>query len=347
MKIAFIGFGGVARAFARMLISRRWQLQERYGLSWRVTAIATANHGCVSSNSGLDLDEVLERLERNATLAGIADSANCGDAASLIEKCKADILFETTPLNPETGEPAASYLRQALSRRINAVTANKGPIAFAYQELSQLAARHGAQFRFEGTVMDGAPVFNMVESCLPGDRVLEFCGVLNSTTNYILTGMEEGRSYEACLEEARGFGIVEANPDYDLDGHDAAVKAVALANVLMGANVRPQDVERKGIRGITSDDLKSAAGAGLGIRLIARAKAADGRTIIRVGPERVPVGSPMGSLRGTSNALTIKTELMGELTLIEANPGIDQTAYALLSDMIIVHSRLDRTGGTH
>src|SRR5262249_55466243 len=286
------------------------QLQQQYGLTWQVTAIATANHGSVSSSSGIELEEALERIERNATLAGIGSSVDYSNTSKLIESCDADILFETTPLNPETGEPAASYLREALSRGINAVIANKGPIAFAYRELRQLAAERGVQFRFEGTVMDGAPVFNMVESCLPGDRVLEFWGVLNSTTNYILTGVEQGRSFESCLEEARRLGIVEANPDYDLDGHDAAVKAVALANVLMGADARPQNVERTGIRSITAADLRSAASAGLSIRLVVRATAANGQPIIRVAPERVPSSSPMGSLRGASNALTIKTQLM-------------------------------------
>jgi len=340
LRLAFIGFGGVARAFARLLAIRRQQLQERYGLSWKITGVATARHGCIGSRSGLDLAEALERMDRGASLLGISNSTAASDANQLIESCEADIIFETTPLNPDTGEPAAGYLRRAMARGINVVTANKGPIAFAYNELRRLAAKKGVQFRFEGTVMDGAPVFNMLESCLPGDRVLEFRGVLNSTTNYILAGVEAGESFQRCLERAKRLGIVEANADYDLDGHDTAMKAVALANVLMGANVNPRDVPRAGIRGISSADLSSAARDGEAIRLIARARIVGHGVAISVGPERVPLGSPLASLRGTSNALSIKLELMGELTVIETDPGIEQTAYGLLSDMIRIHEQM-------
>src|SRR5215831_2110882 len=337
LKLAFIGFGGVARAFARLLANRSQHLQDRYGLTWKATAIATAHHGCISSSSSIDLGEALERMDRDSTLLGIGNSTAADDTEQLIDTCEADVFLETTPLNAETGEPAAGYLRRAMERGVNVITANKGPIAFAYNELRGLAAKKGVQFRFEGTVMDGAPVFNMVESCLPGDRVLEFRGVLNSTTNYILTRMESGEPFQACLNRARKLGIAEANAAYDLDGHDAAMKAVALANVLMGAAVHPRDVRRAGIRDISPADLQSAARGGEAIRLIARARVADVRVAVSVSPERVPLCSPLGSLRGTSNALSIKLELMGELTLIETNPGIEQTAYALLSDMIRIH----------
>jgi homoserine dehydrogenase len=217
---------------------------------------------------------------------------------------------------------------------MNVVTANKGPLAFAYRELKSLAAKRGLSFRFEGTVMDGAPVFNLVEECLPGARVIGFSGVLNSTTNLILTEMERGRSFEESLAEARRLGIVEAIADYDIDGWDAAMKAVALANVLMDANASPADVIRKGIRQITNEELESAARSGMAVRLIARGKASDTGLRLNVSPEAVPVNSALGSARGTSSVLVLETDLMGQIAIVESNPGIKQTAYALLSDMM-------------
>ncbi|HEX8088089.1 MAG TPA: homoserine dehydrogenase, partial [Blastocatellia bacterium] len=220
--------------------------------------------------------------------------------------------------------------------------ANKGPIAFAHRELSRLAGERGVSFRFEGTVMDGAPIFNLAEYCLPVARVLGFCGLLNSTTNVILAGMELGRSFDESLAEARRLGIAEANADYDIDGWDAAVKAVALANVLMSADARPSDVERAGIRGVTSEDLRSAGRDGNRIRLVARAEILGGKLRLDVGPKAVPLASPLGCASGASNVLAISTDLMGELTIFEKDPGVEQTAYALLSDMMRIHADLIR-----
>jgi homoserine dehydrogenase len=340
LKLAFIGFGNVARAFARMLEERELELEFRYGLRWQTTAIATANHGCITSNAGIDLIQAAACVERGADLAELPESIAAADPLAVIESCDADILFETTPLNAVDGEPATTHIRSALTRGINVVTANKGPIAFAYSELKSLAAAAGALFRFEGTVMDGAPVFNMVEQCLPGVRVLGFSGVLNSTTNLILTGMESGRSFEESLSEARRRGIAEANSDYDIDGWDAAMKAVALANVLMHADSRPVDVDRDGIRNVRVEDIELAARSGKAIRLVARGKRSTDVVKLTVAPEWVPLSSALGCVRGTSNVLVLETDLMGEIAIVENDPGTGQTAYALLSDMIRIHEYL-------
>jgi homoserine dehydrogenase len=337
LKLAFIGFGNVARSFARILCDRRSQLAERYDLTFRTTAISTGNHGAVLARSGIDLDEAVAIVERNESLNDLRGATVCGDSFNVIQGCGADLLFETTPLDPIRGEPATSHVRNALSRGMDVITANKGPIAFAYRELRALGQKRGAMFRFEGAVMDGAPVFNLAEYCLPAAQVLGFHGVLNSTTNIILTGMESGRSFDESLDEAVRLGIAESNADYDIDGWDAAVKTVALANVLMNADARPSDVERRGIRGITKEDLKAAAREGRALRLVARAEASGGGARLSVAPESVGLDSPLGCVRGTSCALVIKTDLMGEIAIFESDPGLKQTAYALLSDMIRVH----------
>jgi homoserine dehydrogenase len=334
LKLAFVGFGNVAQEFARLLDSRKDRLAAQNGMSWRTTGIATGKHGCILSSSGIDLKDVLQRLESRERLVGLPDTSETSDALSLIEHCKADIVFETTPLSPMDGEPAATYIRKALERGIHVVTANKGPIACAYRELKTLAEHHQVKFRFEGTVMDGAPVFNLKEYCLPAAQVTSFAGLLNSTTNVILTGLEAGHSFAESLAEAQRLGIAEANADYDIDGWDAAVKAVALANVLMNADIHPKDVLPTGIRDISVHDLHQAREAGKAIRLLARAESSMQGVKIVVAPETVPSDSLFGNLQGTSNALVIHTDLMGELVIVENHPGITQTAYALLSDLI-------------
>ena len=343
LNLAFIGFGSVARAFARMLGERQKSLADEYGLRWKTTAIATANHGCITSNAGIDLLEAVACVERGRSLAELPKSIIATDPIAVIENCRADILFETTPLNADDGEPAVDFIGRALARGLHVVTANKGPIAFAYSDLRSLAATRGVRFLFEGTVMDGTPIFNLAEYCLPGVRVLGFSGVLNSTTNLILTGMESGRSFEESLVEAQRLGIAEANADYDIDGWDAAVKAVALANVLMNADARPADVAREGIRKVTVKDLESAAASGMVIRLIARGQRSGDVVKLSVNPERVPLSSALGSVRGTSNVLVLDTDLMGEIAIVENDPGIEQTAYALLSDMIRIRESARRT----
>lgn len=347
LRLAFIGFGNVARAFARMMGEHHSALDLEYGLRCRTTAIATANHGCITSAAGIDLPEAVACVERAGNLVEMPESVAAADALSVIKSCNADILFETTPLNPVDGEPATTHIRTALERGLHVITANKGPIAFAYSSLKSLAAATCTSFRFEGTVMDGAPVFNLVDTCLPGVRVLGFSGVLNSTTNLILTGMESGRSFDESLAESRQRGIAEANADYDIDGWDAAAKAVALANVLMNAEARPADVAREGIRRVKVADLKQAAREGLAVRLVARGTRSTDGVKLTVAPEPVPLNSALGCVSGTSNVLVIETDLMGEIAIIEDEPGVNQTAYALFSDMIRIHKELEAGSVIH
>src|SRR6185295_3262405 len=337
LRLAFIGFGNVARSFARILTTRAGELYEEYGLRCKTIAIATGSHGCITSKDKIDLREAVSRVERGNPLTDLTGCEPADDSLAVLNQCSAGVVFETTPLDIESGEPAITHIRAALTRGLHVVTANKGPIAFGYSELKSLAVRHNVQFRFEGTVMDGTPIFNLVERCLPGTHVLGFSGVLNSTTNLILTGMEAGESFEESLAEAKRRGIAEANADYDIDGWDASVKAVALANMLMNADARPADVNRSGIRDISIKDVEAAAASGKVIRLVARAEQAASGIGLVVRPELVPRASVFGSLGGTSNALVLETDLMGEIAVVENDPGVEQTAYALLSDLIGIH----------
>lgn len=340
LKLAFIGFGNVAREFARMLKGRALLLNKTYDLRWRTTAIATHRHGTIITDTDINLMEAIERVENHKQLSGIAHALALPDSEELIRRCDADIIFETTPLSALDGEPASTYIRQAISRGIHVVTANKGPIACAFQELKTLAERHQVKFHFEGTVMDGTPVFNLQRIGLPATEILGFSGVLNSTTNVILSAMEAGRSFAEGLQEAQHLGIAEANADYDIDGWDAGVKALALANVFMQARLHPRKLSPTGIRGVTQEMVQSARAAGKVIRLIARAERNHGQVEIRVAPEAVDAHSFFGALQGTSSALSITTDLMGEISIVEHHPRLTQTAYALLSDMVSIHQQL-------
>jgi homoserine dehydrogenase len=342
LKLAFVGFGKVARSFARILTDLRPQTFAQFSLRWRTTAIATANHGSIYSTTDIDLADAASCVEEGRTLSGLWRTQDAPSPLSIVDHCDADVLFETTPLNPINGEPATTHVRRALGRGVNVITANKGPLAFGYHELKALAIHWGVSFRFEGAVMDGAPVFNMAEYCLPAARINGFYGILNSTSNYILTGMEAGREFDECLSEAVRMGIAEANYEYDIDGWDSAVKAVALANVLMGADARPREVERRGIRNISLADIRSAAESGLVIRPVALGEVRADELVLRVEPQAVPAASTLGAALGTSNVLTIQTDRMGEISVTETSPGVEQTAYALLSDLIRVHEEMLR-----
>jgi homoserine dehydrogenase len=255
--------------------------------------------------------------------------------ADFIRRVDADVLLELTTLAPQSGEPATSHLQQAISRGLHAVTANKGPVAFALPRLRRLASRHGVLFLHEGAVMDGTPVFNLMARCLPGVRVTGFRGVLNATTGFILSRMERGASLAESLEEARRRGIVEADPRHDLDGWDAAVKGCVVANALMGASLRPSDVRRSGIRRVKAERLRRLARDGRSVRLVVRAKRRSGRVRISVGPEEVAPGDPLRT-SGADTVLLLSTDLMGEIGVFEGGATVDQTAYALLSDLVTI-----------
>jgi homoserine dehydrogenase len=253
----------------------------------------------------------------------------------LIAQVPADVLVEISTLDPRRGQPAVSHVRQALKAGMHVVTANKGPVAFARRSLMALARRRGLLFLHEGAVMDGTPVFNLVERCLPGCRILGFRGTLNSTTNLILSRMEEGLSAEAALAEAQELGIAEADPRNDMDGWDATVKGCALAAGIMGVSVRPADVARRGIGKLTGPEARRAVREGARIRLVVRGERRSRGVRVSVRPERIPQGDPLvGS--GADNVLMITTDLMGEIGIVERGSTVDQTAYGLLADLLRV-----------
>jgi homoserine dehydrogenase len=253
-----------------------------------------------------------------------------------LDRAKPEVVIELTTLNPSTGEPAISHIRAAFARGHHVVTANKGPIAHAYSALAEEARRAGVEFRFESTVMDGAPIFNLVRNNLPGCKIRGFTGVLNSTTNVVIEAMRAGRTLEEGVEEARRIGITEADASFDIDGWDAAAKTAALANVLMDARVTPLEVDRRGIARLTPEKLLQLKQQSKTIRLVSRARTSPNGIKLRVRAEVLPETDLLAATHHTSSLIIFDTDLMGEIGTVELNPGVEQTAYGVFSDLVDV-----------
>jgi len=343
VKIALLGFGNVGRRLARQLRGPYERAFRARGVRVRVTGIATARHGIAIDPRGIELGRALRLVAKGRSLDPLDRSLRVRGARGFIARVPADVLVEISTLDPRRGEPAIAHVRQALGRGMHVITANKGPVALALRPLRALAARKGRLFLHEGAVMDGTPIFNLVERCLPGCRILGFRGTLNSTTNLVLSRMEEGLTASAAVKEAQALGIAEADPRNDLEGWDAAVKGCALANALMGGSVRPTQVRRRGIAGLTALDARRAVRTGTRLRLVVRGLRQKGRVRVAVGPERIPFGDPLSG-SGPDAALVLETDLLGEIGVFERGATVDQTAYALLSDLlwIVDEGRLTR-----
>jgi homoserine dehydrogenase len=335
LRLALVGFGNVGRSFARLLLGPYRRVLRAEGVEPVVTGIATARHGIAVDRAGLPLRRALGRVEAGRSLLPLHRGPEIRRTLEFVSRVPADVLIEVSPLDPRRGEPATGHVLAALRRGLHVVTANKGPVAFARRRLVRLAARRGRSFLHEGAVMDGAPVFNLRERCLPGARVLGFRGVLNTTTTRVLALMEEGVAFETALGTLQAAGIAEADPRHDLEGWDAAVKACALANALMDADVQPSRVSRRGIAGLTPKRLLAARRAGRRYRLVARAARSARGVLVGVRPERLAAGDPLAT-SGADGVLILRTDLMGEIGIWQGESGVEQTAYALLADLVAV-----------
>jgi homoserine dehydrogenase len=333
-KLALLGFGNVGQALARLLLRKEVELKENYGVTFSVTGIATGRHGTAIDMEGLDLERCLAVMRSGELLDGLSKAGKPGNAFDFINHCDADVLFENTPVNYATGQPAVEHLRAALEAGMHAITANKGPVVHAYRDLTELAQSKGRKFYFESTVMDGAPVFSLFRGSLPAAQLKGFRGILNSTTNLILTRMERGESLGDAIAYAQSIGIAETDPSGDVDGWDAAIKVAALVTVLMNLPLRPTEVERRGIGGITPADVSRAKDEGKRWKLVCSAKRDGDGVIARVAPEMVPASSPLYGVEGTTSIVTFETDVLGLLSVIEADPGPHTTAYGLLADFV-------------
>ena len=338
--VALIGFGHVGRRFARLLDERRDWLSLDYDLDCRVVAISTARHGSIANGAGVDAADLARALERDpAARLGDAGDAFAAIRALADSPAELKIAIETTVLDITAGQPAIDHVRAALQAGCHVVTANKGPAAFAYEELSALADDRDLSFLFEGAVMDGVPVFNLSRETLPAVEIRGFRGVVNSTTNHILTAIEDGESFDAALARMQADGIAEADPSLDVDGWDAAAKTSALANVLLRARMTPQAVEREGIGQGTARLAMAAKARGNRVRLVASARRAAEGFSASVRPVELPESDLLAGLRGVANGLVLETDLLGDIAICQLNGGLTMTAYALLTDVVTIRRR--------
>jgi homoserine dehydrogenase len=333
-RLALLGFGNVGQAFLRLLQRKKDLLMQDYGVRFTLTGIATARHGMVIDHNGINGDRALQLISSNGGLDKLSTRSLDIDPFEFIRMCGADVLFENTPVSYSNGQPALNYLRTALGLGLHAITANKGPVVYGYQELTALALQHGCKFFFESTVMDGAPIFSLFRASLPAASLHSFYGILNSTTNLVLTRMEEGDTFDGAVAYAQSIGLTETDPSGDIDGWDATVKVSALVTVLMGIPLKPGEVERTGIRSLTPENISQARRQAKRWKLVGTAKLEGDRVTARVAPELVGTDSPLYSVNGTSSIVTFETDVLPQLSIIEGNPGPETTAYGLLADFI-------------
>jgi len=302
-------------------------LRRRYDVRWRLTGVATRRTGWVTDPDGFN---------PLAVLGGhwpAPPAQPCRDAREWLERARADVLFEASSLDAQTGQPAIDHLKAALELGAHAITANKGPIVYAFRELTALAQEKKKSFLYEATVMDGIPIFSLFPFGLPATSLQRFSGVLNSTTNVVFTEIEKGRSLEEAVKRAQAMGIAETDPAADLDGWDAAVKVAALTIVLMGVPVRIEQVQRTGIRDLSEEKIRSVRSAGMRYKLVCRAERRGEGVLCTVQPELLLASDPLANLEGTSSAIRFDLDVFS-FSIVEHNPGVEATAYGLLADFL-------------
>ena len=328
-NLCFLGFGNVGRALARLLVAKSAELREQHGIEFRITGVASRRIGWLANTEGFEVSTLLS----NAQPA--QPSSSLTSLSDWLREARPDVVFETTSLNPDSGQPAIDYLRAVLQSGAHAITANKGVLVHGYHELAELALANRKRFLFEATVLDSAPVFSLFRETLPAVKLRGFSGVFSSTTNVIIETMEAGRSFAEGLKTAQELGVTETDPSHDIDGWDSTVKVCALASVLMNTPLNPAEVVREGIRDLSPRKVQAARAEGKPFKLIARAKlGADGKLAATVRPEQIPVGDPLGNVRGTSLAIHFELDMMPGLTMTSHRPNLQSTAYGLLADFI-------------
>jgi homoserine dehydrogenase len=341
-NLAFLGFGNVGRALVQLLESKRGELRQRYGVEFALTGVASRRLGWHANPAGYAASDLMGESSA-ITDHGAGNKAQDDGEQTLAQlrdwlaASQANVLFENTSLNPHTGQPAIDYVRTALEAGVHVVTANKGPVVYAYHELRDLAAAHHVRFLFEAAVMGGAPIFSLFREALPAARLERFRGILNSTTNLILTEMEHGNSFEAAVKKAQDLGIAETDPSFDVDGWDATVKVAALATVLMDYPLKPNDVAREGIRGLGMEQVQSALMMGRRYKLVCQAeRKTDGTVVASVRPEQVPNDEPLAGCDGATSIIIFQMDVIHGLTLSEIHPDAVTTAYGPLADFVTI-----------
>ncbi len=333
MKICILGFGAVGKGVAKVFSMKKEEIRESYNVDLVITAVADTS-GAAIYEGGLDPDKLLQVKEETGRVSDYPEHGISGiSTMDVLDKADYDCLVEVTPTDIEDGEPARSHMLKAFKDKKNVVTSNKGPLALSFPDLMEAAVESDVELKFEATVGGAMPIINFAHETLPGNNINSILGILNGTTNYILSRMaKEGSSFEQILKESQELGIAETNPAQDVEGLDAACKVVILGNSLMNMNVTLKDVEITGISSITPEAISLAQKEGYLIKLIGEVSP----DALEVGPRLVKEGSPF-AVEGTLNVATLKTDLADDVTVVGKGAGPIETASAILSDILSLH----------
>lgn len=333
MRLLLLGFGNVGQGLADLFIEKEKVLLDKHGLKIDVVGISDMLKGSIYNASGINLKEALDLAKSGGSLSELPDKFD-GDALSMIKTADADMMVEATYTDIKTAEPATSHIRAALEKGMHVTTTNKGPTALFFQELADLAKKKNAKFLYEGTVMSGTPLLNLIRETLAGCHITEMKGILNGTTNYILSKMEEGLAYDDALKKAQELGYAEAVPDADVLGWDALAKVTILANSVFGVKCKPDDFPCDGITKITADAITEAKADGKRYKLIGRVWRDGDNIKASVAPMQVEMTHPLAGIMGATNAMTISTDALGDVTIVGPGAGRIETGYSSLIDII-------------
>jgi homoserine dehydrogenase len=340
-KLAFIGFGVVAQGLTEILLEKKDMLLKKYDFNYTIVAISDTIKGSVYDENGLDMERILDIVKNKKKLEEYPTGIKGMDSLSTIKETNSDTIIEVTYTDVKTGEPAITHIKAAFDAGKNVVSTNKGPVVKQAVELIEMARSKNVHYGFEGVVLAGTPVLNLVKYALAGNRIIGFKGILNGTTNYILTRMEEGLNYNDALKKAQDLGYAEADPTGDVEGLDALGKVVILTNIVLEKKLSWKDVERKGITKITVDDIKKAKEEGKRWKLIGSCEVqSDGSVKAKVWPEKLHLSDPLSGVSGAINALTFYTDELGPVTIVGPGAGKRETGFSLLVDLLEINRKL-------
>jgi homoserine dehydrogenase len=337
-KIAIVGFGTVGQGLCEILLQKKSFLKDKYNYDFKIVAVADSIYGNVYNPEGLDISLMIdEAKEKKKFTKDVVEYDN----SKLIKDCNADVLCELTYTDLQTGGPAIDHCKIAFNSGKHVVTSNKGPAALMYNEMQAIARHNNVKFMIEGTVVAGTPVINLADGPLAGCEISSIRGILNGTTNYMLSEMEKGMDYDEVLKVAQELGYAEADPTGDVEGYDAMAKVTILANIVMGASLNINDVSCKGITQITPKDIKNAKEKNCRWKLIGSVENKDGQIIGSVAPEMIELTHPLAGIMGATNALTFTTDLLGDVTIVGPGAGRIETGFSILTDLLKIHLPTD------
>lgn len=338
MRVLLVGFGAVGQSFAELVDQEARKLERDYGL--RPKIVGVVDHlGAAISPEGIDIGKALSSKRESKTLEGLgAEIYQEGKSGlDVINELECEVVIESTPTELKKGEPGLSHVRAAMKEGRNVICVNKGPLAIAMPALIELAHHNQVMFKFSGTVGGGTPVLDFAKKCLEGSKIKSISGILNGTSNYILSRMSaEGVAMKDALAEAQRLGYAEADPTYDIGGFDTACKLVITSNYVLGTSLSIKDVEIKGITKVSNKDIDMAKSNGSVIKLIGKVEKG-----ARVSPEEIPATHPL-NVSGTFNAVSFDTYPAGEITLVGKGAGGKETASSVLRDLIEIRRTFAR-----